>query len=336
MLHVSPFSEALSEGVVRCTLCRHRCTISPDRRGVCGVRENRNGILYSLAYGQLVAEHVDPVEKKPLFHLLPGTLSYSIASVGCNFHCHHCQNFAIAQFATPPDGRVPGRFRTPEQVVAQAVQEGCASIAYTYTEPTVSLEYVRDVAQVAAASGLKNIMVTNGYITPEALDDIAPFLDGANIDLKGFSELFYQTVAGARLDEVCACIRDYRQRGIWIEITTLLIPGENDTREQMEGVASFVATDLGVDTPWHVSRFYPCHRMTDHPPTPVERLSLALDIGHRCGLRYLYVGNCPGAEDTCCPTCGAVLIKRHGYQVTDMNIVNGQCQKCAMSIAGVW
>jgi len=331
------FYEKLPHDAVRCDLCRHRCRIAPGMRGICRVRENRSGRLMSLVYGRIVADHVDPVEKKPLFHVLPGTTSYSIATVGCNFHCLHCQNHSIAQYEPGPASEVPGQPRTPEQIVEQAVRNGCRSISYTYTEPTIFCEYALDCARLASAAGLKNIFVTNGYITTQALDALAPFVDAANIDLKGFTNDFYQRVAGARLDEVLACIRDYRRHGIWIEITTLVIPGENDTDEQLNGIARFIADELGRDVPWHVSRFFPQYRMTEREATPHASLARAVEAGHRAGLLFLYVGNVAGGcESTKCPACGATVIKRAGFQMIDNRLVENACPECAAELPGIF
>jgi pyruvate formate lyase activating enzyme len=306
-------------------------------RGICRVRENRAGRLMSLVYGRVVAEHADPVEKKPLFHVLPGTTSYSIATVGCNFRCRHCQNHTIAQFDPGSATEIPGQSAPPEQIIEQALGNGCRSISYTYTEPTIFCEYALDCARPASAAGLKNIFVTNGYITTQALDAIAPFLDAANIDLKGFSDDFYRRVAGARLEEVLACIRDYRRRGIWIEITTLVIPGENDSDEQLNGIARFIADELGRDVPWHVSRFFPQYRMTDREATPHASLARAVEAGRRAGLHFIYVGNLNGGrENTECPACGATVIKRAGFQMVDNRLVGGVCPACGAELAGIF
>lgn len=325
------------EGVVSCSLCRHRCRIMPGARGICHVRENRGGVLVSLVYGMVVAEHVDPVEKKPLFHFQPGTRTYSIATVGCNFRCRHCQNYSIAQYDPDTVGRVAGDYVTPEEIVRRAVQSGCQSISYTYTEPTIFFEYALDIARLAHAAGLKNIFVTNGYITSEALDVVAPFIDAANIDLKGFDVNFYERVAGARLEGVLECIRDYHRRGIWVEITTLVIPGENDSDAQLGGAAAFIASQLGIDVPWHISRFFPQYQMADREPTPPDSLARAVAAGKRNKLRYLYVGNYAGGpENTDCPVCGATLIRRQGYDILANGIDNGVCRMCCSEIAGVW
>ena len=322
---------------VTCRLCRHQCSIADGGRGLCRVRENRGGVLYSLVSGLIVAEHVDPVEKKPLYHVLPGSRSYSLASVGCNFCCLHCQNADIAKYDDQGTGRMPGHRISPDEAVRHAVQGGCRSIAYTYTEPTVWFEYALATARLAAEAGLYNIFVTNGYISTEALGIITPVLHAANIDLKGFSDDFYRRICGARLDQVLDGIREYKRRGIWIEITTLVIPGENDDTEQLNGIARFIADELGPDTPWHVSRFFPRHRMQDRLPTPSQSLERALEAGDRAGLRYIYEGNVSnGREQTVCPSCGAVVIGRSGYTITQFNLNDGSCGRCGKPIAGVW
>lgn len=334
-MHEAMFYQREAGGQVRCDLCRFRCLIGDGARGICGVRENRGGILSSLVYGKLCTEHVDPVEKKPLFHVLPGSSSYSIATVGCNFRCRHCQNYTISQ--VPRDAAIQGHVRSPEEVVKQALASGCQSIAYTYTEPTIFFEFAYDIARLAREAGLFNIFVTNGYITREALTKVAPYLDAANIDLKGFSEGFYRNVVHARLSEVLDSIIEYRLQGIWIEITTLIIPGLNDSEQELQGIASFIVTNLGVDTPWHVSQFYPTYQLNDHPRTPLETLRRARDIGRAAGLRYVYEGNVPGegGENTCCPSCSSLLIKRYGYMIETNRIRNGRCPDCAAAIAGV-
>ena len=331
------FYEKLEGGQVRCGLCRFRCLIGTGQRGHCTVRENRDGVLYSLVYGRAVAEQVDPIEKKPLFHLLPGSRSYSIATVGCNFRCLHCQNYRISQ---PESASVEtsGTFLAPEAVVERALAAGCRSISYTYTEPTIFFEYAYDTAVLARAAGLKNVFVSNGYITNEALATIAPYLDAANIDLKGFSAPFYNEVVGASLNEVLDCIREYRRLGIWLEITTLIIPNLNDSEEQLRGIAQFIASELGPQTPWHVTQFYPTFRLTDAPRTPVATLRSARRIGLEAGLRYVYEGNVPGegGENSCCPSCGGLLIKRYGYIIEKNLLARGKCPGCGRAIDGQW
>lgn len=330
------FYEKESNGRVRCHLCRHRCLIDAGKRGICAVRENRGGTLYSLVYGKIIAEHIDPIEKKPLFHVLPGSSAFSIATAGCNFHCHHCQNYAISQ--VDRSGPIPGMTRSPAEIVQGAVNSGCSSIAYTYTEPTIFYEFALETARLAREKGLLNLFVTNGYIGREPLAQMAPLLAAANIDLKGFSERFYRETVGAKLSEVLECILDYRRLGIWLEITTLVIPGLNDSDAELEGIAAFIATNLGKDTPWHVSQFYPTYLLTDRPPTPVATVQRAAEIGRAAGLHYVYVGNIPtrSGENTVCPSCGATVINRSGYRVTANRLQQGCCPDCGVRAAGIW
>ena len=329
------FYERQGNTQVRCGLCRFRCLISDGARGVCAVRENHGGTLYSLVYGKLCTEHVDPIEKKPLFHVMPGSRSYSIATVGCNFHCRHCQNYEISQvdLNTP----ILGVEQTPQEIVQRAIANDCASISYTYTEPTIFYEFAYDTSRLAREAGLKNIFVTNGYITKEALTTIAPFLDAANIDLKAFTEGFYRDVVHARLSEVLDSIVEYRKQGIWLELTTLIIPGLNDSDTELQGIADFIATNLGIDTPWHVSQFHPTYKLTDRPRTPVATLRRARDIGLAAGLRFVYEGNVPGegGENTWCPSCSHLLINRYGYAIKSDSIENGACPECGTVIAGI-
>lgn len=323
-----------ADGRVRCELCRFTCLIADGQRGICAVRENRGGTLYSLVYGRLCAASVDPIEKKPFFHVLPGSRAYSIATVGCNFHCRHCQNFTISQ--PPRDQPIGGVVISPATIVAEARANGCRSIAYTYTEPTIFIEYALDTARLAKEAGLLNLFVTNGYIGPQALATIAPYLDAANIDLKGFTETFYQKVVKARLSQVLETILDYRRHGIWLEITTLLIPGLNDSDAELKGLADFIVTNLGADTPWHVSRFYPTYQLTDRPPTPLATLQRAREIGLAAGLHYVYEGNVPGAggENTLCPGCAAAVILREGYTIVENRLREGACPDCGTVLTG--
>ena len=321
---------------MHCGLCPHACRIPEGRRGLCGVRENRQGTLYSLVYGRPVAEHVDPIEKKPLFHVLPGSRSYSVATVGCNLSCRHCQNAEIAHL--PRTRGIPlTEQRTPEAIVAAARAAGCSSIACTYTEPTVYFEYARDIGEWAAQAGLKTVFVTNGYITPGAIEAAAPFLDAANIDLKSFSDEFYRRICGARLEPVLEAIRTYHRCGVWVEVTTLIIPGLNDAPDELKRAAEFIVS-LDENIPWHVSAFYPAYRLTDRPPTPPETLHAARAIGMAAGLRYVYTGNIAGhgGEDTLCHVCGSVLISRRGYCIEDSTLHDGCCPACKTRCAGVF
>jgi pyruvate formate lyase activating enzyme len=324
------------EGKVKCYLCSHRCIISPGKRGICGVRENKKGKLYTLVYGRAISYNIDPIEKKPLYHFLPGTRSYSIATVGCNFRCLHCQNWEISQMPRERDGEIAGLDLPPEEVVRQAAQYDCASISYTYTEPTIFAEYAVDCAKLAQKKGIKNVFVTNGYITPEALKEIAPYIDAANIDLKGFTEEFYREVCSANLKPVLESIKLYKKLGIWIEITTLIIPGYNDDEEQLRGIARFIKS-VGEDVPWHVTRFHPEYKLMSVPSTPLDTIRKARDIGKEEGLLYIYIGNVLGeGENTHCYNCGELLIERHGFDILKYRIEKGKCPKCGVKIHGVW
>jgi len=294
-------------------------------------------VLKTLVYGQVVARNIDPIEKKPLFHFYPGSRSYSIATVGCNFKCRFCQNADIAQMPSDRDGLIVGDFVAPQAIVTDALEHNCRSIAYTYTEPTVYFEYALETARLAKAQGIGNVFVTNGYMSPEALDMAAPFLNAANVDLKAFSDDFYHTYCGARLEPVKETLRKMTGLGILVEVTTLLIPGLNDDPEELRGLAGFISEDLGPDTPWHISRFHPTYRLTDRPATPLETLQQAGEIGREAGLRYVYLGNVYGenGESTQCPQCQTVVIDRRGFQVVSNRISDGRCPRCKAEIYGV-
>ncbi|MCW4016507.1 MAG: AmmeMemoRadiSam system radical SAM enzyme [Candidatus Bathyarchaeota archaeon] len=330
------FYKKLDNNVVNCNLCSHRCQkIADSKTGICGVRKNLDGKLYSLVYGRVVARSVDPIEKKPLFQFLPGSMSYSIATVGCNFRCDNCQNFDISQL--PKERNViVGHETSPEEIVFAAKYNNCKSIAYTYSEPTIFFEYALDVAKLAKKEGLKNVFVTNGYITKEALMEIAPYLDAANIDLKSFSDDFYKKRCGARLQPVLDSIELYKKLGIWTEITTLIIPTLNDSEDELQKIAEFIK-NVGEDTPWHISQFHPMYKLPDLPRTPVATLRKARQIGLDAGLRYVYEGNVPGetGENTYCPKCKKQLIQRFGYSIQQNNIKNSKCVYCGTKIDGV-
>ncbi|MBM4054444.1 MAG: AmmeMemoRadiSam system radical SAM enzyme [Planctomycetes bacterium] len=329
------FYEKLDNGKVKCHLCRHTCVINDGKKGICHVRQNIGGTLYSLVYRKLISENIDPIEKKPLFHFYPGSSSFSVATAGCNFRCLNCQNYEISQLPKDFD-QINGKDVAPEAIVEDALEYNCKSIAYTYTEPTIFFEYAYDIAKRASARSILNVFVTNGYTTYEALSAIQPYLHAANIDLKSFSDETYKKLCGARLENVLDCIRSYKKLGIWIEITTLIIPGINDSESELKQIAGFIK-NVGPEIPWHVSRFYPRHRLLDTPPTPVETLRNARIIGLETGLRYVYEGNVPGegGENTYCYQCNAMLIKRFGYQIIENNIINSQCSKCGAVIDGV-
>jgi len=325
----------LSDNKVCCNLCAHYCTITDGKQGVCHVRENRDGTLYSMVYGRAIARHVDPMEKKPLFHFYPGSTAYSIGTPGCNFHCQWCQNWEISQMPREQHF-IMGDEATPEQIVYDAKRAGCRSIAYTYTEPTIFFEYAYDTARLAHENGLTNIYITNGYMTEEMLETFHPYLDAANVDLKAFRDTTYQKYVGARLQPVLNSLKTMKQLGIWIEVTTLVIPDINDDPIELRDAADFVVDELGEETPWHISRFFPSYKMTDVPPTPVTTLQKARDIGLEAGLRYVYEGNIPGEVNTLCHACGHLLIRRSGYSILENHVgQDGCCPHCSTQVAGV-
>ncbi len=327
------FYKLEGERKVRCHLCPHNCLISEGEVGICRVRENIDGKLYTLVYGKPIAQHVDPIEKKPLFHFQPGSLSYSIATIGCNLRCKHCQNWDISQagreYIEVMRVDVP-----PEEIVEKASQAGCSSISYTYTEPTIFFEYAYETAKLSHKKGLRNVFVTNGYISKEALETIAPYLDAANVDLKAMSDEFYRKICGARLQPVLDSIKRYHELGVWVEVTTLIIPGYNDKPEELREIAEFIKS-IDPEMPWHVTAFYPSYKLMDAPPTPVSTLREAVSIGKKVGLSYVYQGNVGEGEDTICPSCGEKLVVRDGFRVRRNIIENGRCPSCGNSIPGV-
>ncbi len=330
--------ERLEDQVVRCKLCNHRCKIPAGKFGICHVRYNQDGTLYTLVYGKIIARHVDPIEKKPLFHFLPGSRSLSIGTVGCNFQCEFCQNYEISQFPRI-EGTIPGEEVSPEEIVEAAFATRSQSISYTYNEPTVFFEFALDCARLASKRGLRNVFVSNGYMTTEALDLIYPDLHAANIDLKSFREDFYRRLCKARLAPVLDTLRHLKKQGVWLEVTTLIIPGENDDPQELKDIAHFIAQELGPETPWHVTRFYPRFRLLTRPVTPVETLRRAYEIGKEAGLKYVYTGNVPGeeGENTFCWQCGELLIERLGFAVNTYRLTpEGTCPKCGAKIDGVW
>jgi pyruvate formate lyase activating enzyme len=309
--------------------------IKEGQRGICWVRQNNQGTLYSLVYGKPIARHIDPIEKKPLFHFYPGSVSYSIATVGCNFSCLFCQNADISQ--SKESGIIFGEKVLPEEIVSSALKASCRSISYTYTEPTIFLEYALDIAQLASAQGLKNVLVSNGYMSPEALESLKPYLHAANVDLKAFREDFYKTQCKAKLAPVLESLKIMKRMGVWVEVTTLIIPTLNDSKEELTDLARFIAEELGVETPWHVSRFHPTYRLTNLSITPVKRLQKAWEIGKNQGLRYVYTGNIPGdqGEKTFCYQCGYQLLNRYGFSILKKNLKGDQCPQCQTPIDGM-
>jgi pyruvate formate lyase activating enzyme len=330
--------EPAGDKKVRCRLCNHRCLIAEGKLGRCSVRKNIAGMLYSLNYHHLCSANVDPIEKKPLFHFQPGSRSYSIAAPGCNFRCQFCQNWQISQMPFE-SGQINGQSVRPEQIVTAAKRQDCRSIAYTYTEPTVYMEFCSQCAPLAKDHGLANVFVSNGYMTREAIELAGGWLDGINIDLKAFSDEFYRQICQARLKPVLQTISHIaRHTNIWLEITTLVVPGQNDSLEQLKQIAEFIVNSAGPDVPWHVSRFFPNYKYTDSAPTPATSLQQACEIGKKAGLHYVYVGNLPGThtENTYCYKCGQLLIERTGYTILANRIKKSCCPDCGTKIAGVW
>lgn len=331
------FYRQLDDDNVICELCPHRCLLMENQIGICGVRKNILGKLYSLVYGKAIAVHVDPIEKKPLFHLAPGSRSFSMASVGCNFRCKFCQNHDISQVIQAQQALHLGQDLSPDELVSMAKKSSCLSIAYTYTEPTIYFEYAYKTARIAQEHGIINVFVTNGYINPAPLESIKDYLHAANVDLKSFNDHFYRKIVGGKLAPVLDTLKLMKKLNIWIEVTTLLIPGKNDSPEELIDIARFIKNELGEETPWHISRFYPQYQLEDLPPTPVSSLMTAREIGMEQGLRYVYVGNVTGneAEHTYCYRCGKLLIERHGYQISQNNIIAGNCKYCSATIDGI-
>lgn len=320
----------LPKNKVQCQTCAHYCVLEPGERGKCGVRENIEGKLYVLNYEKLIAIHIDPIEKKPLYHFLPNTYSLSIAAVGCNFSCLNCQNWEISQ-AFKGKKEIPGEKVSPEEIVKIALENKLPSISYTYTEPTIFLEYALDIMKLAKKAGLKNIFVSNGFMSPESAELVIPYLDANNIDIKGFSESFYQKVCAGRLDPVLETAKLMKKSGVWIEITTLVIPNLSDSEKMFKEIAIWIKENLGAETPWHISRFSGeiSWKLQNLPDTPIEVLEKAIKIGKEVGLKYVYIGNVPGhqAENTFCPRCGALVISRINYFVHRYDN-NGKCPRC--------
>jgi len=327
------YYDVLENGIVQCNLCPNNCLLKEGERGLCKVRENRNGELYTLNYSKAVSVHIDPVEKKPIFHMLPGTGVYSVATAGCNFSCLNCQNWQISQ-AYPED--LDHRYLMPEEIVAEALRANSRSIAYTYSEPTIFYEYMYDTAVLAHQAGLKNIMVTNGYISQEPLQDLLPYMDAFNVDLKGFSEEFYMKVTGGKLAPVLETLKTITQAGKLLEITYLIIPTINDSEAEIREAVKWIRNNIGVEAIIHFSRFHPDYKLTNLPPTPIETIKKARQIALDEGLKYVYIGNVswPEAEATYCDD-GNIAIARQGFIVTKNNLTNGQCED-GTKIPGIW
>ncbi|PIS32051.1 AmmeMemoRadiSam system radical SAM enzyme [Candidatus Peregrinibacteria bacterium CG08_land_8_20_14_0_20_41_10] len=342
-MHKAALYKQLEDQRVQCLACSHYCKIPEGRRGICGVRENQKGKLYLLVYGYPAAVNLDPIEKKPLFHFLPGSRIFSLGTEGCNFKCAFCQNWEISQKIKN------SKFKNqnfsegleewePEKIVQYCVESKIPSIAYTYNEPAVFFEYAFDTAKLARAAGLQNVYVSNGYESSEALKKIAPFLDAINLDLKSFSAAFYQKICGGKLEVVLENIQRIKKLKIWQEITTLVIPGQNDSALELKQIAEFIA-NINPAIPWHVSRFFPAYQMLEVPPTSVTKLKEAYTIGKRAGLKYVYLGNLEDEvkSSTYCPDCGALVIKRSSFGFEVENLLRrGNCPYCGREIEGVF
>lgn len=325
---------AENRGVI-CRLCAHECRIAEGKTGICRVRKNVGGELFSLNSDRIIAANMDPIEKKPLYHFLPGSRSFSVAAMGCNFSCRFCQNHTIS--VVSDETVVQGDAVTPKQLLALARKHKAQSISYTYTKPTVFFELVLETAQLARAAGIRNVLVSNGYMTARALALLGPFLDGANIDLKSFSDDFYRKYCSARLQPVLETITAMKAMGIWLEVTTLLIPGLNDQPRQIAELIGFLR-NLDCDIPWHVSRFFPQYRMTDIPATEAEAIDRYLRLAEEGGLHFSYGGNLPDSRwnHTFCPRCREMLIERSAHHVAAIGLVDGACRACGAAVAGVW
>jgi len=329
--------EKLKDNKVQCLACHNQCLISNGKTGICSVRQNIDGDLYLLVYGKAISVNIDPIEKKPLFHFLPGQKAFSLGTVGCNFACDFCQNWEISQIPRNLDLIHTGEEWEPKKIVKYCKDNKIPIIAYTYNEPTVWIEYALDTMKLAKKEGIKNIWVSNGFMTEKALNLIAPYLDAINIDLKSFSKDFYQKICKGQLNPVKENIQTIWKMGIWIEVTTLIIPGLNDSRKELEQIAKFLV-GISKDLPWHISAFYPCYKMLDRPSTPEEALITAYEIGKKSGLRYVYTGNIPNSnyESTFCPKCNTLIIERWGMEILENNLENGKCPKCKTIIQGKW
>ncbi|MDY9926760.1 AmmeMemoRadiSam system radical SAM enzyme [Methanosarcina sp.] len=332
MIHEAMFYEKLAENNVRCNLCAHRCKINPGKRGICGVRENCEGTLFSLVYGAVASEAVANIEIKPLYHYYPGSLAYSVGTIGCNFRCSHCQNWTLSR-AAPED--ISPETLSPSQLVRQAKMADCQSVSWTHNEPTMWYEYTYDGAKLAKEEGLGTSYVTNGYITPEALRQIAPYLDAFSVDIKAFSEVFYRKTCGSKLAPVLEASRLAKQLGIHVEVVNLIVPTHNDSSDELRELSRWVYENLGRDTPLHFNRFHPHYEMKDPSPTPIKTLDRARSIAIDEGMRFVYVGNVPGHphENTYCPECGNLLIARGFFEVQEYNISPEKtCPKCGEPI----
>jgi len=333
MIKEAMLYEKLDDGKVQCKLCSHRCRISPGKRGFCAVRENRGGTLYTLNYNVVSSEALDPIEKKPLFHFHPGSLAYSLGTIGCNFRCKHCQNWTISQIDIDEANAIE---MSPEMAVERAVASGAKVIAWTYNEPTIWFEYTYDCARLAKEAGLATVYVTNGYITREGLEMIAPYLDAFRVDIKAFTEDFYRNITSAKLAPVLESSKLAKELGMHVEVINLIIPTLNDSPEEIREMVVWIRDNLGDDTPVHFTRFHPFYKLQDIPSTPLNTLEMAYNIAKEEGLKYVYLGNVAGTEheNTFCPECGELLIKRGMFSIEFNKLTNKQtCPRCGELIS---
>lgn len=331
----SLYYRKLKNKLVNCSLCPNNCIIQPNSLGSCKARKNIQGKLYSLVYPKPVSIAIDPIEKKPLYHFLPGSNSLSIGTFGCNLHCLHCQNYDISQKSADQS---PQKDISPKELIKTAIKNKCKSISYTYNEPTIFYEYVLETATLARKKGIKNIMVTNAYINKEPLKELYPLIDAANIDLKSLDESFYKSICKAKLKPVLDSIKEIAKLGTWIELTNLLIPGYNDNKKQIEKLVKWVKQNLGLKVPLHFSAFYPTYKLLDTPRTYPNKLLEAKEIAKKQGLKHIYLGNTslPDSGNTYCPKCNKILIERIGFEVRKNNIGNNSCPLCKEKIDGIF
>jgi len=333
--HQALYYTKIDEQSVQCELCPHRCLLMNGMRGVCRVRQAEGNTLYTYVYGNPCSWHIDPIEKKPLYHMLPESRSFSIATAGCNLRCKFCQNWTISQ-------RVPEETNNikmlPQEVVDKALENNCSSIAYTYSEPIIFYEYMLDTAKLAKAAGIKNVMVTAGYINEKPLRELCKYIDAANVDLKSFDEKYLRRVCGQTLAPLLEALKIFKEEGVWLEVTNLIVPGLNDNMKTIEEMCVWIKDNLGEDTPLHFSRFTPMYKLANLNHTPISTLERARRVAEKAGLKYVYIGNAPGhaAENTHCPDCRQLLIERLGFSIKQNNITQGKCKFCGCLISGMW
>ncbi len=326
------FYKPYKENRLQCLLCQHYCKIKEGQTGICGVNKNVGDKIECLVYGYPSAMNIDPIEKKPLYHFLPGSKAFSFGSVGCNFHCPFCQNWSISQ--THKIDKT--QYFSPERIVQLAIEYDCQSIAYTYNEPTIFYPYARDISLEAQKHGLKNVFVSNGFESSEVIDDMKGIMDAVNADLKSFDPKYYKKELGGNLDKILENLKHFVANGIWLEVTTLIVPTQNDSDEELDKIAGFIAKELGIDVPWHVTAFHPDYKERDLPPTSIDTLKRAYDIGKKHGLKYIYIGNVDYETPTLCPKCGEVLIERDYFRHTKNHLKGSKCPKCDTTIEGVF